>query len=136
MHQSRDKHLFIQSQGFDLELRMFESGAKDVFCVFVRDATSELQIDRLKDELIGIAAHELKTPLAGVRMAAECLSQTVQDPESTETAAELLESADEMKSRISRWLAVAQLPTGAYEIHPDFCGMKPRRRKALNQLSG
>ena len=109
MHQSRDKHLFIQSQGFDLELRMFESGAKDVFCVFVRDATSEWQIDRLKDELIGIAAHELKTPLAGVRMAAECLSKTVQDPESKETAAELLESADEMKSMISRWLDVAKL---------------------------
>ena len=136
MHQSRDKHLFIQSQGFDLELRMFESGAKDVFCVFVRDATSELQIDRLKDELIGIAAHELKTPLAGVRMAAECLSKTVQDPESKETAAELLESADEMKSMISRWLDVAKLQTGSYEIHPEFCLIKPMIRKALKHFSG
>ena len=73
MHQSPDKHLFIHSGVYDLELRMFESGTKDVFCVIARDATSEVQIDRLKDELIGIAAHELKTPLAGVRMAAECL---------------------------------------------------------------
>ena len=81
MHQSPDKHLFIHSGVYDLELRMFESGTKDVFCVIARDATSEVQIDRLKDELIGIAAHELKTPLAGVRMAAECLVKTVQDPE-------------------------------------------------------
>lgn len=86
MHQSPDKHLFIHSGVYDLELRMFESGTKDVFCVIARDATSEVQIDRLKDELIGIAAHELKTPLVGVRMAAECLVKTVQDPESKETA--------------------------------------------------
>ncbi|MFR1025182.1 MAG: hypothetical protein ACLSE8_01580 [Parasutterella sp.] len=53
-------------------------------------------------------------------MAAECLVKTVQDPESKETAAELLESADEMKSMISRWLDVAKLQTGSYEIHPEF----------------
>lgn len=109
---------------------MFESGTKDVFCVIARDATSEVQIDRLKDELIGIAAHELKTPLAGVRMAAECLVKTVQDPESKETAAELLESADEMKDMISRWLDVAKLQTGSYEIHPEFCLIKPMIRKS------
>lgn len=132
MHQSPDKHLFIHSGVYDLELRMFESGTKDVFCVIARDATSEVQIDRLKDELIGIAAHELKTPLAGVRMAAECLVKTVQDPESKETAAELLESADE----ISRWLDVAKLQTGSYEIHPEFCLIKPMIRKALKHFSG
>ena len=115
---------------------MFESGTKDVFCVIARDATSEVQIDRLKDELIGIAAHELKTPLAGVRMAAECLVKTVQDPESKETAAELLESADEMKDMISRWLDVAKLQTGSYEIHPEFCLIKPMIRKALKHFSG
>ena len=136
MHQSPDKHLFIHSGVYDLELRMFESGTKDVFCVIARDATSEVQIDRLKDELIGIAAHELKTPLAGVRMAAECLVKTVQDPESKETAAELLESADEMKDMISRWLDVAKLQTGSYEIHPEFCLIKPMIRKALKHFSG
>lgn len=136
LHRSRDKHRFIRSGDFDLELRMFESGAKDVFCVFARDATSEVQIDRLKDELIGIAAHELKTPLAGMRMAAECLTKTVQDPESKETAAELLESADEMKSMISRWLDVAKLQTGSYEIHPEFCLISPMIRKALKHFSG
>ena len=132
MHQSPDKHLFIHSGVYDLELRMFESGTKDVFCVIARDATSEVQIDRLKDELIGIAAHELKTPLAG----AECLVKTVQDPESKETAAELLESADEMKDMISRWLDVAKLQTGSYEIHPEFCLIKPMIRKALKHFSG
>lgn len=132
MHQSPDKHLFIHSGVYDLELRMFESGTKDVFCVIARDATSEVQIDRLKDELIGIAAHELKTPLAGVRMAAECLVKTVQDPEGKETAAELLESADEMKDMISRWLDVAKLQTGSYEIHPEFCLIKPMIRKRSN----
>ena len=136
MHQSPDKHLFIHSGVYDLELRMFESGTKDVFCVIARDATSEVQIDRLKDELIGIAAHELKTPLAGVRMAAECLVKTVQDPEGKETAAELLESADEMKDMISRWLDVAKLQTGSYEIHPEFCLIKPMIRKALKHFSG
>ena len=136
MHQSPDKHLFIHSGVYDLELRMFESGTKDVFCVIARDATSEVQIDRLKDELIGIAAHELKTPLVGVRMAAECLVKTVQDPESKETAAELLESADEMKDMISRWLDVAKLQTGSYEIHPEFCLIKPMIRKALKHFSG
>ena len=65
-------------------------------------------------------------------MAAECLSKTVQDPESKETAAELLESADEMKSMISRWLDVAKLQTGSYEIHPEFCLIKPMIRKAPN----
>lgn len=130
MHQSPDKHLFIHSGVYDLELRMFESGTKDVFCVIARDATSEVQIDRLKDELIGIAAHELK------RMAAECLVKTVQDPESKETAAELLESADEMKDMISRWLDVAKLQTGSYEIHPEFCLIKPMIRKALKHFSG
>lgn len=136
MHRSPDKHLFVHSGEYDLELRMFESGAKDVFCVFARDATSEVQIDRLKDELIGIAAHELKTPLAGIRMAAECLKNTVKDQESKETAGELLESADEMKSMISRWLDVAKLQTGSYEIKPEFCLIQPMIRTVLRRFSG
>lgn len=136
MHRSPDKHLFIHAGEFDLELRMFESGAKDVFCVFARDATSEVQIDRLKDELIGIAAHELKTPLAGIRMAAECLTKTLENPESKETAKELLESADDMKEMISRWLDVAKLQTGSYEIRPEFCLIRPMIRKALKHFSG
>ena len=40
MHQSPDKHLFIHSGVYDLELRMFEGGTKDMFCVIARDATS------------------------------------------------------------------------------------------------
>lgn len=64
------------------------------------------------------------------------LVKTVQDPESKETAAELLESADEMKDMISRWLDVAKLQTGSYEIHPEFCLIKPMIRKALKHFSG
>lgn len=41
-----------------------------------------------------------------------------------------------MKDMISRWLDVAKLQTGSYEIHPEFCLIKPMIRKALKHFSG
>lgn len=96
--------------------------------------------DRTRAEISLLVSERLEAKVDNavslVTAAAECLVKTVQDPESKETAAELLESADEMKDMISRWLDVAKLQTGSYEIHPEFCLIKPMIRKALKHFSG
>ena len=47
--------------------------------IVVRDATSERELDRLKDELVANISHELQTPLASVRACAEMLIDRLDD---------------------------------------------------------
>lgn len=131
------KHAFFKCRGQELEIRLLESEVRDSsFAVFVRDATAEVQIDRLKDEIIGVAAHELKTPLAGIRLEAECLKKMLKDPECIEIADELLESTDEMKAMISRWLDVAKLQSGSYPLTRELCLVRPIINKVLRHFAG
>lgn len=125
------KKIFCEHEKVIFEFRALKIEKDDMVVVLMRDATSEVQVDKLKDALIGVAAHELKTPLSCIRLEAEYLRNNSDSDALKSSAQALLDEADEMKSLISRWLDVARLESGSYMIQRELCLIKPVISKAL-----
>lgn len=94
--------------------------------VVQQDVTALKEAERLKDEFIGIAAHELRTPLAVIKGFAQMLiSQTARGngPELAEWQAEAIQDIDQATSRLVELtedlLDVTRLQAGRLELNPE-----------------
>ena len=84
------------------------------FGLLLRDVTErEAQAD-MKSAMIGMVAHELKTPIAAIRLEVEALRGTgAGDPEAL---SELGESAEQLQRLVDDWLDAARIEGGAFRI--------------------
>ncbi len=94
--------------------------------VVQQDVTALKEAERLKDEFIGIAAHELRTPLAVVKGFAQMLiSQTARGngPPLAEWQSEAIQDIDQATSRLVELtedlLDVTRLQAGRLELNPE-----------------
>ncbi len=94
--------------------------------VVQQDVTALKEAERLKDEFIGIAAHELRTPLAVIKGFAQMLiSQTARGngPTLAEWQAEAIQDIDQATSRLVELtedlLDVTRLQAGRLELNPE-----------------
>ncbi|MDB5099976.1 MAG: domain S-box [Cyanobacteria bacterium RYN_339] len=69
--------------------------------VIFKDIASRVEIDRLKDQLLGVVSHELRTPLTAVRGALEILGEGILG-DLTPEALDLVAIADENVLRLAR----------------------------------
>jgi len=91
-----------------------------------QDVTALKEAERLKDEFIGIAAHELRTPLAVVKGFAQMLiSQTARGkgPTLAEWQSEAIQDIDQATARLVELtedlLDVTRLQAGRLELNPE-----------------
>ncbi len=89
-----------------------------------QDVTALKEAERLKDEFIGIAAHELRTPLAVVRGFAQTLmvqTKRGKGPELADWQMEAIEDIDQATTRLVELtedlLDVTRLQAGRLELH-------------------
>ncbi|HLZ20842.1 MAG TPA: ATP-binding protein [Ktedonobacterales bacterium] len=94
--------------------------------IVLQDMTALKEAERLKDEFIAIAAHELKTPMAAVKGYADMLvRQSERDAQSRLAAwqTEALETIDQATSRLveltNDLLDVTRIQAGRLELHPE-----------------
>ena len=93
--------------------------------VLYQDVTSLKEVERLKDEFIGIAAHELRAPLAVLKSAASMLCvQTARGhgPQLADWQQETLQDIEQATDRLSNLtedlLDVTRLQAGKLALHP------------------
>lgn len=93
--------------------------------VFYQDVTSLKEVERLKDEFVGIAAHELRAPLAVLKSAASMLCvQTARGhgPQLADWQQETLQDIEQATDRLSNLtedlLDVTRLQAGKLTLHP------------------
>jgi PAS domain S-box-containing protein len=93
--------------------------------VLYQDVTSLKEVERLKDEFIGIAAHELRAPLAVLKSAASMLRvQTARGhgPQLADWQQETLQDIEQATDRLSNLtedlLDVTRLQAGKLTLHP------------------
>ncbi|HJT57927.1 MAG TPA: ATP-binding protein [Ktedonobacteraceae bacterium] len=101
-----------------------------------QDVTALKEAERLKDEFIGIAAHELRTPLAVVRGFAQTLivqTRRGKGPELADWQMEAIEDIDQATTRLVELtedlLDVTRLQAGRLELHiepTDLVGLVQR----------
>jgi signal transduction histidine kinase len=99
-------------------------GSEPMALVALQDVTAMKEAERLKDEFIAIAAHELKTPIAAVKGYAEMLIRQDVHGAATELApwqVEALETIDQATTRLTELtddlLDVARLQAARLQLH-------------------
>ena len=110
--------------------------------VVLQDVTALKETERLKDEFIAIAAHELKTPMTAVKGYAETLRK--RNPEGGAASAlgkwqiEALETIDQATTRLVELtddlLDVARLQSGRMELHPEPHDLVALARRIARRL--
>ncbi len=98
------------------------AGLRDGWCLLVRDITARAQLEQMKSDLIGIVAHELKTPLTTSRLALEQL--IAQEPERAALLA-MRTDLEHLERLITDWLKVVKIDGGGLEVHPEVLQLAP-----------
>lgn len=82
--------------------------------VLVRDVSEEMEMSRMKDRLVSIVAHELKTPITSLRLQAETLASGIglEDKDRAQILTEMCEESIRLRKLIDDWLDLARLDEG------------------------
>jgi PAS domain S-box-containing protein len=97
-------------------------------------------LDRLKEEFIAAASHDLKTPLAAIKGYAQLLVRRLRDP-STEPAllshglAVIDSQADALASMVDDLLDASRIQAGAFELRTARCDLRVCLANVLNSLT-
>lgn len=109
--------------------------------VVTQDVTALKEAERLKDDFIGIAAHELRNPLAILKGYAQTLIvQTARGngPKLADWQIEALQSIDQSSLRlvelIDDLLDVTRLQAGRLEIHPEPTNLIALAKRTISRL--
>ncbi|MCL4818242.1 MAG: hypothetical protein KJ067_03840 [Vicinamibacteria bacterium] len=106
----------LRLRGLERRRRELEDEVRDRTADLSRSNEALRKADALKTEMLGIAAHDLKNPLAIVRGFAELLQLKLADRESREMATRILRSSNTMLGIVTRLLDSAALESGQLAI--------------------
>jgi len=128
--------------GVPTEVRSHPSDpAEPVALVIHQNVTAIKEAERLKDEFIGIAAHELRTPLAVLKgFAQTLLVQTARGkgPELVDWQVEALQSIDQATARLVELtedlLDVTRLQAGRLALHVEPTDLVALSRRVVTRL--
>lgn len=101
------------------------------------DITKQKQLERQKDDFLGIASHELKTPVTSIKAYGQVL-QTIFQRKGDIKAAEQLKKMDaqidKLTSLIADLLDVTKIQSGRMEFHEDFFDFNELVNELIEQL--
>jgi signal transduction histidine kinase len=88
-----------------------------------------------RDELMGIIAHDLRSPLGAITMRAELLESTTIDPKAREQAAAINNTATRMADLIKTMLDVTVIEAGQFTVHTAPCDVDRLLQQELDMHS-
>lgn len=102
-----------------------------------RDVTDELQVERLKSELVATVSHELRTPLAGIVGFAELLAERDYDPETRQRYLETIrKEAGRLTDLINKFLDVQRIEEGHFTLEVTRFDLSEVVRDAVKVYAG
>ncbi|MEK9134708.1 MAG: ATP-binding protein [Patescibacteria group bacterium] len=106
---------------------MVSGGEKLGILVILHDVTREKTIERLKTEFVSLAAHQLRTPLSGMKWALKMMLDGDAGKitkKQTELTNKVYESNERMIDLVNDLLNVARIEEGRYIFKPIFADME------------
>jgi signal transduction histidine kinase len=103
--------------------------------VLWRTVRTEVRLRQRQRNFVTAVTHELKSPLASVRLSAETLQYRENDPETRERLIErLLNSLDRMDATVSNILDTTQIDEGKLALEPQTVMLSPCIYEIVNSL--
>lgn len=103
----------------------------------LRDVTDRALDDEMGDDLLGRAAHDLRTPLTALKASAQLVGRGFErlDPAArTRTLALLLGQIDKLSSRIDDVLDAARIRRGRFDLEPEQLDVATELRQIVADL--
>lgn len=131
----------IETGGQAIQLRVFdvhdEAGAVIGRGLLLHDVTREQEVDQFKTSLLAAVGHELRTPLAVIKMHASTLLQAdvVWSPaEQRQFVGEMSREADRLARLVSNLLDLSRLEAGLLQLARVPCRLDQLVARALRRL--
>ena len=113
-----------------------DTAARGWICAF-RDITEIIRADRLKDEFISMAGHELQAPLASLLLSVRILQRRAQQPGRQDEVSALLDEVANHAKRLSRMiesmLDLSRINSGHFNLRLDECDLSHIVRSAVEE---
>src|ERR1051326_2693434 len=96
--------------------------------LLVRDVTRQRRIDELKDEMLSVASHDLKTPVTVIRSDAQFMRREIARHTTTidqidEGLLSIIRQTDRLARLLSLLLDVSRIEAGRFEISPRLVNL-------------
>jgi signal transduction histidine kinase len=105
---------------------VLEGHKTELVLLAIEDITHKKMIDKHKDDFIGIATHELKTPLTSIKSFVQILQKHHEKNTDTKTnfmLEKVSKQIDRMEYMMKSFLSVYTLQTGKLELHKERFSM-------------
>lgn len=105
--------------------------------VIIHDITREKRIERMKTEFVSLAAHQLRTPLAGIKWSLVTILEEKEEsglaPDISELIEKAFEANERMVSLVNDLLNVTRMEEGNYVYEPKKVNIKEIVDLALDE---
>ena len=112
---------------------------KIVGCVVVlRDVSKEREVERMKDEFISIASHQLRTPLTALRWVAARLAKSETGPlneKQTGLVEDIRSSVLRLIDLVIALLNISRIESGRIMVEPEVTNMAELARSVIDELA-
>lgn len=111
-------------------------GIKSKLEIF-RDISEKKELEKLKDEFISLASHQLRTPLSSISLSAELLLRGIAGeirPEEREYLDEIYRSTKRMSILIGNFLNISRIEMGTFEIKPVSLNLQDKLDQIIKSL--
>lgn len=102
-----------------------------------RDMTQQKLAEQQKDEFIGVASHELKTPVTSIQSYAELLQESLAqsgDKDNKVLADKVTEQIERLSNLINTLLDTTRITEGRLELHLQPCNLDELVAEYINDL--
>src|SRR6056297_1002771 len=115
--------------------------SKENFIISLHDITREKRIERLKNEFISIAAHQLRTPLSAIKWSLEFLEEEIKEElgddyegEIEEYLVKTMESNERMINLVNDLLNVSRIEEGRFVYDQEKISLLKMVEKSKNYV--
>ena len=95
--------------------------------IVIRDVTSERDIARLRDDLLSIASHDLRTPATVLKIQAQMLQRELRgdNPRAAERVQMMLAQTDRLSNMLNLLLDLTRVEAGRLDLRPETMDLVP-----------
>jgi signal transduction histidine kinase len=94
-----------------------------------------LELDKLKDEFVSLASHELRTPMTAIRDYSWILLHQSPDPQKAKQHTEVIfTSAERLLKLVNNMLNVSRIEAGRFELHPQSTHLEQIAKEVVDEV--